>query len=91
VAESGVIGVPDEILFEKVAAFINLKAGVHWNPELELKIRLHVSNRVSTIAAPQEFFIVEAVPKNKSGKIMRRVLRALYLGKDPGDISTLEI
>ncbi|MBI5820056.1 MAG: AMP-binding protein [Verrucomicrobia bacterium] len=91
IAESGVIGVPDELLWEKVVAFIALKKGCEWNSDLELKLRLHVSNRVSTMATPQEFKVLEHIPKNKSGKIMRRVLKARYLGQDEGDISTLDI
>jgi acetyl-CoA synthetase len=91
VAESGVIGAFDEILFEKVVAFIVLANGCTWSPELELKVRLHVTNRVSSIACPQEIRIVDALPKNKSGKIMRRVLKSVYLGQDPGDLSTMEI
>ncbi|MCX7826415.1 MAG: AMP-binding protein, partial [Verrucomicrobiae bacterium] len=91
IAESGVIGAPDELLWEKVVAFVALKKGYEWNSDLELKLRLHVSNRVSTTATPQEFRVLEHIPKNKSGKIMRRVLRARYLGQDAGDISTLDI
>lgn len=91
VAESGVVGAPDDLLFEKVVAFIHLKSGVMFSAELELKIRLYVSNKVSTIATPQEIIITDSIPKNKSGKIMRRVLKARYLGYDAGDISTLEI
>jgi len=90
VAESGVIGAPDEMLFEKVVAFVCLHPRYEANKELELKIRIHVSNKVSSIATPQELIFVEKVPKNKSGKIMRRVLKARYLGEDEGDISTLE-
>lgn len=90
VAESGVIGVPDEMMFEKVVAFINFHHQIEFSPELELKIRLHIANRLSTLAIPQEVFPVDAIPKNKSGKIMRRVLKARYLGQDAGDISTLE-
>jgi len=90
VAESGVIGAPDELLYEKVVAFVHLHKQFTWSKELELKIRLHISNRASSIATPQEIFIVDSVPKNKSGKIMRRVLKARYLGLDAGDISTLE-
>ena len=90
IAESGVVGVPDELLFEKVVAFIVLHRGYTYDTHLELKIRLHISNNVSSIATPQEIRVVERVPKNKSGKIMRRVLRAGYLGQDAGDISTLE-
>jgi len=90
VAESGVIGAPDELLYEKVVAFVHLHKQYTWSKELEVKIRLHVSNRASSIATPQEIIIVDSVPKNKSGKIMRRVLKARYLGQDAGDISTLE-
>jgi acetyl-CoA synthetase len=90
VAEAGVIGAPDDLLFEKIVAFVRLKKDVQWSRELEVKLRLHISNRVSTTATPQEFRIVDLIPKNKSGKIMRRVLKAWYLGKDTGDISTME-
>jgi acetyl-CoA synthetase len=90
VAESGVIGVPDELLFEKVVAFVHFHAGIEFSPELELKIRLHVANRLSSVAIPHEVIAVTVIPKNKSGKIMRRVLKARYLGQDAGDISTLE-
>ena len=91
VAESGVIGAPDDLLFEKVVAFIVLKKQYQWSKELELKLRLHVTNRIASIAAPQEIIVVDSLPKNKSGKIMRRMLKAQYLGQDAGDISTLEI
>jgi acetyl-CoA synthetase len=74
-----------------VVAFVVLKKKVEWSKELELKIRLHVTNRIASIAAPQEIIIVDLLPKNKSGKIMRRMLKAQYLGQDAGDKSTLEI
>ena len=90
VAESGVIGAPDDLLFEKVVAFVNFRSGVEFTPELELKIRLHIANRLSSVAITHEVIPVAAVPKNKSGKIMRRVLKARYLGQDAGDTSTLE-
>jgi len=91
IAESGVIGAPDELLFEKVVAYIHLHAQYSYSTDLELKIRLHIANRVSSIATPQEIIAVDSIPKNKSGKIMRRVLKARYLGTDAGDTSTLEI
>lgn len=91
VAESGVIGTPDELLFEKVVAFVHLHERYQPSKDLEIKIRLHVSNRASSIATPQEIIFCDSIPKNKSGKIMRRVLKARYLGEDPGDTSTLEI
>lgn len=91
VAESGVVGVPDEILFEKIVAFVSLHGQHEWSRDLELKIRLHVSQKVSSIATPQEIIVVDRIPKNKSGKIMRRVLKAKFAGTDVGDISTLEV
>ena len=90
VAESGVIGAPDDLLFEKVVAFVALHPRYRPSTELEIKIRLHVSNRASSIATPQQIIFCAAIPKNKSGKIMRRVLKANYLGNDAGDTSTLE-
>jgi len=90
VAESGVVGVPDDILFEKVIAFVVLRGNRALTPDLDLKMRLHVSNRVSSVATPQQIEAVPSVPKNKSGKIMRRILRARHLGQPEGDISTLE-
>jgi acetyl-CoA synthetase len=90
VTEAGVIGAPDELVFEKVIAFISLQRGAVYDRELELKIRLHVSNKLSSVATPHEIICIESIPKNKSGKIMRRVLKARYLGTDVGDISTLE-
>ena len=90
VIEAGVIGVPDELLYEKVVAYIKLKKDVKWSRSLELKLRLQVSNKLSSIATPQEFNVVDKVPKNKSGKIMRRLLKAWYTGEEIGDISTLE-
>jgi acetyl-CoA synthetase len=91
VAESGVVGAPDDLLFEKVVAFVHLHDRYQPTKNLEIKIRLHVSNRASSIATPQEIVFCDSIPKNKSGKIMRRVLKARYMGTDEGDISTLEI
>lgn len=90
VAETGVIGAPDDLLWEKVVAYVRLAPGCEWTRDLELKLRLQVSNRVSSIATPQEIRVIERIPKNKSGKIMRRVLKAWYTGQDAGDLSTLE-
>lgn len=90
VAESGVIGAPDDLLFEKVVAFVHLHRNHVPSKELEIKIRLHLANKASTLATPQEIIFCDDIPKNTSGKIMRRVLKARYLGEDPGDLSTLE-
>lgn len=90
VAESGIIAAPDEVLFEKVVAFVHLKDGFDPTKEMEIKLRLHVANKLSSVATPQELVFVDRIPKNKSGKIMRRVLKARYLGIDEGDTSTME-
>ena len=90
VVESGVIAAPDDLLFEKVVVFVRLQDSIQLSPELELKIRLRVANRLSSVAIPHEVIQVDEIPKNKSGKIMRRILKARYLGQDAGDISTLE-
>jgi acetyl-CoA synthetase len=90
VAEAAVVGAPDPILFEKVVAFVRLRAGLTWTEELALTLRLHVTHRVSSLATPQDLIPVAVIPKNKSGKTLRRVLKARYLGEDPGDTSTLE-
>jgi acetyl-CoA synthetase len=90
VAESGAVGAPDPVLFEKIVVFVALRKGIDDSDELRMKIRLHVANRLSAAATPQDVVIVDRIPKNKSGKILRRVLRARYLGQDPGDLSTIE-
>lgn len=91
VAESGVVGVPDDILYEKVIAFVRLRDGFSSSPQLELKVRLWVTQRVSSMATPQEIIFTGSIPKNQSGKIMRRILKARYSGEDLGDTSTMEI
>lgn len=91
IAESAVIAAPDELLYEKVVAYLRLKQGFEWNDDLELKIRIYLSNKLSSIATPQDMIVIAEIPKNKSGKIMRRVLKALYMGEDPGDVSTMDI
>jgi acetyl-CoA synthetase len=90
VAESAAIAVPDDILFEKVVVFVALKRGFEGGSALAIDLRIAISNRVSTFASPRDVVFVDSVPKTKSGKIMRRLLRARYLGLPEGDLSTLE-
>jgi len=90
IVDVAVIGAPDPILFQKIVAFLCLKKDVQWDRAMELKCRVTLSNKVSSTAVPQEYIIVDSIPKNKSGKILRRVLKARYAGEDPGDISTIE-
>ncbi len=90
VAESAAIAAPDDILFEKVVAFVVLRPGVAPSTRLGVELRIAVSNRVSTYGAPRDLVFVSALPKTKSGKIMRRLLRARYLGLPEGDLSSLD-
>ena len=90
VVESGVVGIPDRLLYEKIVAFVQLQNGESPSPALELKIRLHIANKLSSIATPQEIYFCNGIPKNKSGKIMRRLLRSRYLQEEVGDLTTLD-
>jgi len=90
VAESAAVALPDPLLFEKVAVFVCLHRDHAATLDLDLKIRLHVTRKVSSVATPQEVVFVDAIPRNRSGKIMRRLLRARHLGEPEGDTSTLE-
>ncbi len=90
ISDVAVIGAPDAILHEKIVAYLCLKNFAEWSRALELKCRIKISNDISSTAIPQEYKIVPKIPKNRSGKILRRVLRAWYEGKDPGDLSTME-
>jgi acetyl-CoA synthetase len=90
IAESAAVGVPDEIAFERIVVFVALRAGNQPDEDLALRVRLHVANRLSSVASPRDVVFVDSIPKNNSGKILRRVLRARYQGLDPGDLSTLQ-
>jgi acetyl-CoA synthetase len=90
IGDVAVIGASDPLLHMKIVAFVVLAGGRQWSRELELKCRIHVANNVSTTAIPAEFRVTDKIPKNQSGKILRRVLKAIYEGRDPGDLSTME-
>ncbi len=90
VAESAVIGKPDEIKGEAIKAFVILKTGYDASEQMLATLRLHVRENVGPIAVPEEIEFVQTLPKTRSGKIMRRVLKARELGQDVGDLSTLE-
>ncbi len=89
VAEAAVIGKPHEVKGESITAFVVLKAGVKPSDELRAELREHVGKEIGKIARPDEVFFVGDVPKTRSGKIMRRVIKAVATGKLVGDISTL--
>lgn len=90
VAESAVVGKPDDVNMEVVKAFISLKPGFNPVPDLELEIMNFIRKKLSPIAMPQEIEFVGNLPKTRSGKIMRRLLRAREWGEETGDVSSLE-
>lgn len=90
VAEAGVIGKPDPVAGEIVKAFVSLKPGYSPTEELRLELSGFARKRLGTVVAPKEIEFVKSVPKTRSGKIMRRVLKARELGLPEGDLSTLE-
>jgi acetyl-CoA synthetase len=90
VAESAAVGKPDPVNMEVVKVFITLKPGFEPSGDLELEIMNFVRKRLSPLAMPQDVEFVTTLPKTRSGKIMRRVLRAQEWGEPIGDISTME-
>jgi acetyl-CoA synthetase len=90
VAEAGVIGKPDPIAMEVVKAFVSLKEGYEPAEDLKDDIQRFVVKRLSMAAAPREIDFIDSLPKTRSGKIMRRLLKAKELGLPLGDTSTLE-
>ena len=90
VAEAAVIGRPDPIKGENIKAFVILRVGHTASPALEATLKDHVRHTLGAIACPSEIAFPDKLPKTRSGKIMRRLLKARELGKEVGDISTLE-
>ncbi len=90
VAEAAVIGKPHEVKGESIKAFVILKIGHTPSDELKKELVMKVREMIGPIATPDEIDFVEKLPKTRSGKIMRRVLKARELGQPEGDTSTLE-
>lgn len=90
VAEAGVIGKPDPERMEIIKAFVSLKTGFSPSEELKKEIQTFVRNRLAAHAYPREIEFLSGLPKTRSGKIMRRLLKARELGLPEGDTSTLE-
>jgi acetyl-CoA synthetase len=90
VSEAAAIGIPDEVKGNVIHAFVILRAGVQSSPELATELKNHVGHEVGPIAKPTHVEFVEALPKTRSGKIMRRLLKARAMGLPEGDTSTLE-
>ena len=90
VAEAAVIGKPDVVKGNSIKAFVILRVGNTPSDRLKQDLLHHVRTTLGPIAMPHEIDFVDKLPKTRSGKIMRRVLKAQEMGMDPGDISTLE-
>jgi acetyl-CoA synthetase len=90
VAEAGVTGRPDELRGEVISAFVVLKQGQARSDELRRELLDTVRRELGPVAVIGELNFVDMLPKTRSGKIMRRVLKAVTLGREPGDITTIE-
>ncbi len=89
VAEAAAIGKPHPIKGESICVYVVLREGIDHSDMLRTQLMQHVGNEIGKIARPDEIWFVKDVPKTRSGKIMRRIVRAKAIGESPGDISTL--
>jgi acetyl-CoA synthetase len=89
VAEAAVVGKKHDIKGQAVAAFVTLKEGTAPSPELAQELREHVAQKIGAIARPDQVLFAADLPKTRSGKIMRRLLRDIADGKALGDTTTL--
>jgi acetyl-CoA synthetase len=90
VAEAAAIGVPDPLKGEALVVFVVLKPGVGDSPELRAALTQRVAKDLGKALAPHAVEIVSELPKTRNAKVLRRVVRSVYLGTDPGDLSSLE-
>jgi acetyl-CoA synthetase len=91
VAEAAVVGKPDEIKGQSIAAFVTLESGRAVSDQLKQELRQHVAKEIGSFARPDDIRFTEALPKTRSGKIMRRLLREIASGSETvGDVTTLE-
>jgi len=90
IAEAAAIGLPHELKGNAIHAYVILRSGYEQSDKLVDELCQHVSHEIGPIAKPEEIGFVESLPKTRSGKIMRRLLRARALGEPEGDVSTLE-
>ncbi|MCX8191249.1 MAG: AMP-binding protein, partial [Nitrososphaerales archaeon] len=90
VAESAVVSRPDPIKGESIIVFVILKQNYEPSESLKKELKEHMRNTIGPVATPDEIFFVNKLPKTRSGKIMRRVLRAVLSDAQIGDLTTLE-
>jgi acetyl-CoA synthetase len=88
-AEAAVVGKPHRLKGESITAYVVLKKDIKPSEDLRKELREHVGKEMGKLASPDEIWFVSDVPKTRSGKIMRRVIRSKALGEEVGDISTL--
>ena len=89
VAEAAVVGAKDELTGQAIAAFVSLRGGFEGNDDLLVELRDHVSSSIGPIAKPKSIVFTPDVPKTRSGKIMRRLLRDIAENRELGDVTTL--
>ena len=89
VAESAAVAKPDLVNMEVVKAYVTVKRGFQPSDDLELEIMNHIRKRLSPLAMPQEIEFVDSLPKTRSGKIVRRILRCKEFHEPVGDLSTI--
>jgi len=90
VAEAAAIGLPHDIKGHAIYAYVMLRAGAEVGENFEADLKQYVAHELGPIAKPEKITIVPQLPKTRSGKIMRRVLKARAQGLPEGDLSTLE-
>jgi acetyl-CoA synthetase len=90
VAEAAAIGVPDALKGEALVVFVVLKPGITDSPELRAALAHRVAEDLGKALAPHVVEIVSELPKTRNAKVLRRVVRSVYLGTDPGDLSSLD-
>jgi len=90
VAEAAVVGKPDQLKGQVLVAYVVLKTGNTRSEDLKDELKKHVRKEIGPIAVPEAIYITDKLPKTRSGKIMRRVIRALVSGQEIGDTTTLE-
>jgi acetyl-CoA synthetase len=89
VAEAAVVSRPDEVIGEAIVAFVTLKQGIEGNDDVAKELRAHVGEKIGKIARPHGIIFTTDLPKTRSGKIMRRLLRDVAQGRALGDVTTL--
>ena len=90
VAESAVVGRTHDVKGQAIVAYVSLRGGATFSDTLKDELKAHVVEKIGTIARPEEIIFSSDLPKTRSGKIMRRLLKARELGEELGDTSTLE-